>query len=360
MAKITIDQKVKEECLDEMAWKCQRYNDNLKVITAFWDWIEKNELSASMEDYEKTIWLEEREDGEDDVEPDFFFSEEGEEYVLGEFKGTVSDRQIVPCVEDIEKYCSEFYPSGGARDAEEADPRKARAVFFLTHSDHVNKVMDEFKEEYEDFVCKGVPVVFVSYELYQSSGGQDKLRIEFEGGECGESVILDTLKEEGLRNPENNKEYDVRSLTMYRHTRDMDFYAHPPPDPYLAVEMTDHLRNYQNGSRPDSQQGREKVGKEEVISTFKEKYSSEYTEPKKSWIKKGLDLLEEYGWVVIDEDTITIIWDEFSKNRRIDDMYKYFAKERCREKAKKAAEGDKLEDNVAEDQATLGDGNWHN
>lgn len=338
------DESEYKDCLNQVSRKVDQYRLNIQVITAIWDFVNNTDkLSSSINGIEDPIWLEEK---EKKVEPDFVVTERGEEYLLGEFKGRISQHEVDSCVSDIEKYTKKFYVNSSAVDLEQATPKSPKATFFITHSNHVKRISEAIETEYGGFFVNDVPVCFLSYVRYQGSSGQDRMRIRFEDGEINDSRVLTYIKEHGVISPDTNNEYHIPTLLMRAHTRDFFFYNAPPPHPYMAVELQEHLDNYRDSTDPASwKRTTTDVSLSEVIESFKENYSSDYTAPKSSWIHSGLRILEEYEWISIEDDSLTIYWEEFTKNRLMDDMHKFFAKERCKERATSAkTEGDEGED----------------
>ena len=311
-----------------MSREIDRYTTTIHVFTAIWDSIETGDLPCNLNNIEGNIWFPEGKP----VEPDLLIYEEGEEFVFGELKGTVSDLELETCMRDLEKYTSDFHPNKDDVENPKIQPRSPRSVFFITHTDHIKKIISKFKRNHQNFSINEVPVCFLSYQIYQGAGGKDRLRIEHNAGDCGDSVFLENVVTEGLKQPSNGNSYSISTLTMYGHSKDLHYCSSKPPDPYTANRLVQHLGQYRSSDTIRSSEKTE-VGLDEVVETFKESNSSSYTEPRSSWIKDGLEVLETYGWIYIENGSIEIHWGEFQKNREKDDLHQFFAKESCKEKA---------------------------
>lgn len=329
-------------CREKLEYLCKRYYNSTLIVTLLTRWIGDHDSLGHLKYVEEKLNFRDNK-----KEPDFVFQDDDGEFILGELKITLSGKEIDNTLKQLESYDQEFKLRGSEHKS------KPRALFALTHTDHIEDLIDEFEEKKDELDIDCL-VVFLSWVERKDSGNNDVLVIEMEEGEETNSSILKEIKKGGVTN-KHGKPYKIGFLITERHKRRFFILKDKPPLPYLMHRCITTLQGVRKEHITKRAEHEEFLtcNLTQVSDKFQNQYSNKYNQVTVRWFKEGLRVLEDEGWVKINGSKLKLILEEFRKDRRRDDYWEFFTNKLCRKKVKKRKKREEIQEKLDEEQKSM-------
>jgi len=305
-------------CIKEMDLDSKRYSDTVKVYYLLKKSLDDSGTGFELKKIERKLY---KQSDNKEIELDMLIKSNTPNYTIFEFTTSVSHDKP----EYIEKEVMQLID----RDSDFIDGSTTISisdVILVCHQDDAQFLLYTYKKMINEGKIQPFSRNFciITYYFYKNTGEAEALNIKWFYGDPKGNIFLDYLKNQSPK-------CTITCLIFNMNIKHFHFTNRKPPIPYLCAEIEPFINTLlTNKLRSPEPEPKVLVRIDEFIEAFKKDTGNDYCGARAEWIRDGLPYLEKIRLIKLEKDSFIVYVDEFKKRRRNEDMYKLYAKLKCK------------------------------